>query len=43
MDGHAVEDAYAKKYPTPGSRHFVRGFRSKRRREATMEFRPPGR
>ena len=34
----AVEDAYAAKYPTPGSRTFVRGFRTKRRREATMEF-----
>ena len=34
----AVERAYAAKYPTPGSRKFVRGFRSKRRREATMEF-----
>ena len=36
----AVEEAYATKYPTPGSRRFVRGFRTKRRREATMEFRP---
>ena len=36
----AVERAYAAKYPTPGSRKFVRGFRSKRRREATMEFVP---
>ena len=34
----AVERAYAVKYPTPGSRRFVRGFRTKRRREATMEF-----
>jgi hypothetical protein len=34
----AVEEAYAAKYPTPGSRHFVRGFRTKRRRDATMEF-----
>ena len=34
----AVERAYAAKYPTPGSRTYVRGFRSKRRREATMEF-----
>jgi hypothetical protein len=34
----AVEEAYAAKYPTPGSRHYVRGFRTKRRREATMEF-----
>jgi hypothetical protein len=36
----AVEDAYAAKYPTPGSRLYVRGFRTKRRREATMEFMP---
>ena len=36
----AVERAYAQKYPTPGSRHYVRGFRTKRRREATMEFVP---
>jgi len=36
----AVEDAYAAKYPTPGSRKYVRGFRTKRRREATMEFIP---
>jgi hypothetical protein len=38
----AVEDAYAAKYPTPGARHYVRGFRTKRRREATMEFVPRG-
>jgi hypothetical protein len=36
----AVEAAYAAKYPTPGSRAYVRGFRTKRRREATMEFVP---
>lgn len=36
----AVEEAYAAKYPTPGSRTYVRGFRTKRRREATMEFLP---
>jgi hypothetical protein len=36
----AVEAAYAVKYPTPGSGKYVRGFRSKRRREATMEFVP---
>ena len=36
----AVERAYAAKYPTPGSRKYVRGFRSKRRRDATMEFTP---
>ena len=34
----AIEDAYAAKYPTPGSRMFVRGFRTTRRREATLEF-----
>ncbi len=36
----AVEAAYAKKYPTPGSRKYVRGFRTSRRREATIEFVP---
>lgn len=36
----AVEAAYAAKYPTSGSRKYVRGFRTKRRREATMEFVP---
>lgn len=36
----AVERAYAEKYPTAGSRTYVRGFRTKRRREATMEFVP---
>jgi hypothetical protein len=36
----AVERAYAAKYPTPGSRLFVRGFRSQGRRETTMEFVP---
>ena len=36
----AIERAYAEKYPTPGSRMYVRGFRTKRRREATMEFVP---
>jgi hypothetical protein len=35
-----VEAAYAAKYPTPGSRQYVRGFRSRRRREATIEFLP---
>ena len=34
----AVERAYAAKYATPGSRKFVRGFRTKRRRETTVEF-----
>ena len=36
----AVEEAYAAKYPTPGSRKFVVGFRTARRREATIEFVP---
>jgi hypothetical protein len=36
----AVEKAYALKYPTPGSRQYVRGFRSPRRRETTVEFLP---
>ena len=36
----AVEEAYARKYPTRGSAKYVRGFRTKRRREATMEFVP---
>jgi hypothetical protein len=36
----AVEAAYAEKYPTPGSRKYVKGFRTKPRREATIEFLP---
>ena len=36
----AVERAYVKKYPTPGSAKYVRGFRSPRRRETTMELLP---
>jgi hypothetical protein len=36
----AVEHAYAKKYPTPGSLKYVRGFRTPRRRDTTMEFLP---
>jgi hypothetical protein len=36
----AVEDAYARKYSTPGSKKYVRGFRTARRREATIEFIP---
>lgn len=36
----AVERAYAAKYATPGSRKYVRGFRTDRRREATIEFVP---
>jgi hypothetical protein len=36
----AIERAYAEKYPTPGSRKYVQGFKTKRRRDATMEFMP---
>jgi hypothetical protein len=36
----AVERAYAEKYATPASRKWVRGFRTQRRREATLEFVP---
>ena len=35
-----VEEAYAAKYATPASRKYVRGFRTARRREATIEFVP---
>jgi hypothetical protein len=34
----AIERAYAEKYQTPGSRKYVRGFRTARRRAATIEF-----
>ena len=36
----AVERAYKEKYATPGALTFVRGFRTKRRRETTVEFVP---
>jgi hypothetical protein len=36
----AVERAYAEKYATPGAIKYVRGFRTSRRRETTIEFRP---
>ena len=36
----AVERAYAEKYPTRGSLKFVRGFRTPKRRETTIEFLP---
>lgn len=36
----AVELAYAEKYATPGSRKYVRGFRTARRRDTTLEFVP---
>ena len=34
----AVQRAYGEKYATPGSLKFVRGFRTKRRRDTTVEF-----
>jgi len=40
----AVDRAYAEKYNTPGSRHYVQGFaRSKKRRDTTTELVPGGR
>ena len=36
----AIEQAYAAKYSTPGSVKYVRGFRTRRRRETTLEFVP---
>ena len=36
----AMETAYAEKYPTPGSRHYVVGFKRPRRRAATVELVP---
>lgn len=36
----AVERAYAAKYHTPASMKYVRGFRTRRRRETTVEFVP---
>jgi hypothetical protein len=36
----AVEVGYAEKYPTKASQKYVRGFRTPRRREATIEFVP---
>lgn len=36
----AVEEGYAEKYPTKASQKYVRGFRTSRRREATIEFVP---
>ena len=35
-----VQEAYARKYTTPGSLKYVRGFRTERRRATTMEFVP---
>ena len=36
----AMDRAYAEKYPTPGSRKWVRGFKLPRRRRTTMELTP---
>jgi hypothetical protein len=36
----AIERAYATKYATPGSVKYVRGFRTRRRRDTTIEFLP---
>ena len=35
-----IEAAYARKYDTKASQKYVRGFRSRRRRETTIEFVP---
>jgi hypothetical protein len=35
-----VDKAYAEKFPTPGSRIFVKGFRDKKRRDTTTELLP---
>ena len=39
----AVEQAYAEKYDTPASKKYVRGFRTPRRRGATIAFVPRSR
>ena len=36
----AVDTAYAEKFPTPGSRIFVEGFKQKKRRDTTTELVP---
>ena len=36
----AVDQAYAEKFPTPGSKLFVKGFKEKRRRDTTTELLP---
>jgi hypothetical protein len=36
----AIEEAYAAKYTTPASKAYVRGFKTARRRAATVEFVP---
>jgi len=35
-----IEKAYAEKYATPGSKKYVRGFRTPKRRDTTTEFVP---
>jgi hypothetical protein len=37
---NAVDEAYAEKFPTPGSKHFVEGFKEKKRRDTTTELLP---
>jgi len=36
----AIERGYVEKYTTPGSLRYVRGFKTARRRKATVEFVP---
>jgi hypothetical protein len=36
----AFDHAYAEKYNTPGSLHYVKGFRQKQRRDSTTELVP---
>lgn len=36
----AIDRAYAEEYPTPGSRQWVRGLRTPRRRATTLELLP---
>ena len=36
----AVDHAYAEKFPTPGSKHYVEGFKEKSRRDTTTELLP---
>jgi len=35
-----VDEAYAEKYPTPGSVQYVKGFKEKKRRDTTTELVP---
>ena len=37
---NAVTEAYAEKYHTPGAKVYVEGFRSRKRKDATMELVP---